>query len=276
MVHTLRAELDAAHAELEAARAELRATREALTASEGVLETLRAELADVEAGRTRALAERTTMQRRLSAIAPAPEPVRLHDILTRRGLTADEHGDALFALLAEYTGPLVDALSLAGSDDLETLLDQRLVLTCTDCTLPDGAAAVTVAKPRCEVCGGSEVDRAFRSLLATCEAQGLRRLVIVGGSPVYRRELKRLAAPHAKTLRIDLVDGRSKPAKRRIRGLARNADRVLLWCSTIVDHATTEAFRAAGATCVWIPHRGIATMLDDAAAQLGQGVPDRG
>ncbi len=280
-IATLEAALGAAQArtgKAEAARVEAQARATALEAERAAardrIAALEAERADLQTQNTTLDAERRGLQRLLSTAPAAPPPAQpLPALLTRRGVAPDEHADALLLLLAERPHALLDALRLAPDSPLGDLLDQRLILTCgvADCAPLDGASALIVSAPRCEICGGSDATRAFHGFAAACLERAVRNVVIVGGSPAYRRTLKTLAAPRRSTLRVELVNGRSKPREQKIRGLARSADLVIIWCATILDHATTNAFEAADAPILRLPHRGIATMLQAAATALQSG-----
>ncbi len=124
---------------------------------------------------------------------------------------------------------------------------------------------------RCEVCGGSDIARAYQGFVDACRAGGVARVVIVGGSPNYRKQLQALHQPHRERLALELRGGKSKRSERRVRGSARSADLVVIWASTIIDHATSNAYQAAGARTLTVPHRGIATMLKAVAAAVRSG-----
>lgn len=218
--------------------------------------------------------QRRGLQRRLAEATPAeapPEAVPLAAVLDARGLAADERAEALLALLGDHPAALLDALPLADGGALTALLDERIVLSCGGpaCAVPEGASVLRVPADRCEICGGSDVRRAFRAFTAACAGAAVQRVVIVGGSPAYRRALTDLAEADRPSVRLELVSGVHKASERRVRGLARNADLVIIWASTILDHATSNAFDAAGGRRLTVPHRGIATMLNYAAEQLG-------
>ena len=212
------------------------------------------------------------LQRKLAeARAPAPSRERsLAALLQARGLEAPENAGALRLLLDAYPHALLEALSPRRAEDLSTLLDRRLVLSCGDgrCADTRRAAVLIVPPGRCELCGGSGAGRAFRDFAEACREAGIHKVVIVGGSPAYRRVLRELAAPGRSALRVEVIDGKARPREKKIRGLARGADRVLIWGATILDHATSDAFEASGARTITIPHRGIATMLRTAAAHI--------
>ncbi len=260
----LRTERDALRTERDALRADhdaLRAERDAL----------RAERGDTIATRERLDRKVRALQRRLE-VAPKPPPASgepISDLLAARGVRADERASALRALLEGHEEALFDALPVAPVAAFTTLLDRRLALSCGCQDLAE-AAVLRVPPDRCEICGGSSAGRAFHTFVAACHAARLRRVVVVGGSPAYRRELRKLADPRRDQVRFEWVPGRQRPPARKVRGHARNADLVLIWCATILDHATTNAYQAAGARTLLVPHRGIATMLTFAAAALQQ------
>jgi hypothetical protein len=122
---------------------------------------------------------------------------------------------------------------------------------------------VRVSPERCEVCGGSDIRVAFDLLLRASRRAGVTRLVIVGGSPAYRTQLKELA--RGTDLKLDLVPGDSKLGKRRARN---DAERVVIWGATELDHGTSAAYEHLGDRLVRVPHRGISRMLREVAEGL--------
>jgi hypothetical protein len=197
----------------------------------------------------------------------------MQELLSSRGLVGEAQVEALLLLLTERPQDLLKALIIAPPQPMVELLEQCLVLSCGvgDCALVEGATALRVSPDHCEICGGSDAARAFHGFAEACRSEGVYRVVIVGGSPAYRKALKALAAPLRSELRVELVPGQAKHREKKIRGMARSADLVIIWCATILDHATTNAFVAAGAPILNLPHRGIATMLGAAAAAVRDG-----
>jgi hypothetical protein len=267
-----RRELEAAQRELTTARAvakERDEARRGLEAAERERDEARRELTAVRAERDAIAKERAALQRQASAAKPAPAPPRprptLREALLERGVDGeDEAGEVLLALLGRSVGALLDALE-ARPELFERVLG-RLTLVCerSECQPSSPHAVVVRVSPeRCEVCGGSDIRVAFDLLLRASRRAGVTRLVIVGGSPAYHTQLKELS--RGTDLKLDLVAGHSKLGKRRARN---EAERVVIWGATILDHGTSAAYEHLGDRLVRVPHRGISRMLREVAEAL--------
>jgi hypothetical protein len=120
----------------------------------------------------------------------------------------------------------------------------------------------------CDLCGGSDTRRAFADLLAACELARVGRVLILGGSPAYREEAQRLVQENPRALTIDFVGEGSKPGTKKALAKARGADVLVVWCSTQLDHTTTDAFGKADALRVVVTRRGIGSMFAQVAEAL--------
>jgi hypothetical protein len=251
-----------------AAQQERDEARRGFEAAQRERDEARRELTTARGERDALAKERAALQRQVSAAPPAPvaSPSRptLREALLERGLDDDtEGGELLLALLDRNLGELLDALE--ARPELERLLG-RVMLVCerTECQ-PSSAQAVVVrvSPERCEVCGGSDIRVAFDLLLRASRRAGVTRLVIVGGSPAYHTQLRDLA--RGTDLKLDLVAGHSKLGKRRARN---EAERVVIWGATILDHGTSAAYDHLGDRLIRVPHRGISRMLREVAEGL--------
>jgi hypothetical protein len=271
-----RRQLEAAQQELTTARAERAAVakerdeaRRGLEAAHKERDEVRRELTAARAERDAIAKERTALQRQVSAAAPAPVPKRsratLRQALAERGIDDEaEAGELLLALLDRSPAELLDALE--APPELAARVLGRLVLVCAreECQPSSPQAVVVRVSPeRCEVCGGSDIRVAFDLLLRASRRAGVTRLVIVGGSPPYHTQLKELS--RGTDLKLDLVAGHSKPGKRRARN---EAERVVIWGATILDHGTSAAYDHLGDRLIRVPHRGISRMLREVAQVL--------
>ncbi|MCB9762034.1 MAG: hypothetical protein H6739_19585 [Alphaproteobacteria bacterium] len=264
--------LAAKEAELQRLRATL-ALREAEQI--GLTEERDAARAEAEAARRRldqATAARQDLQRQLDAV---PAAASLAALLTGRDLRPAEHAEVLAGLAVDFPEALRDAIQVAPAAPLAQLLEERVALTCGDpsCAPGGGVVHVQVEPARCEVCGGSDIARAFQGLLDACRQSPATplRLLIVGGSPSYRTQLDALARPHRGALRLDFIDGKAKQRVQRVRDRVRGADLVVIWGATIMDHATSAAVESAGGATLAVRERGITRMLAAVAAALERG-----
>lgn len=217
--------------------------------------------------------ERRTLARQLDVERAAATPPRtVRDRFADRGVPIDVLADALLALLACDADGVLDALQVAhgaSSAPLDALLDDRLVLTCGQgpcAPQSDSAIVVTVPVEHCEICGGSQIARRLARLDQVCADRDIQRIVVVGGSPVTRTLLRY----HAGSLgvNIDTVDGRSRLSRRRAQRIERTTDLIVVWASTILDHATTNAFQSDDVPRVTVSFRGLARMIDAVVAHL--------
>ena len=272
---------DEAVAALQAQVATERAAREALAAQLAPLQhavgtaKLRVEAAE----RARASAEDRLARQPavISAPAPAPAPVpqalpptTLAEALAARGVTAEEQQRAVAALGATLEArSLLDQLVAADADAFEGFLDRRLALVCGAPTcVPQDAAAVLVVEPaRCDVCGGSDIQRAAGNFAKACAAAGVTRVRVIGGSPNYRTQLEHLF-PKGEALMVLTMRGDKKVPLQRSKRHQAHDDLVIVWGATELDHSTSGAYRAEFGRVMIVAHRGIARMLELAAERI--------
>ena len=154
-------------------------------------------------------------------------------------------------------------------DDLEGFLERRLALVCgAPACVPQDAAAVLVVEPaRCDVCGGSDIQRAAGAFASACAAAGLNRVRVIGGSPAYRTQLEHLF-PKGGPLTVLTMRGDKRVSLNRSKRHQSSDDLVIVWGATELDHATSGAYRAAYGRVMTVAHRGIGRMLELAADRI--------
>lgn len=257
----VREELRSLRAELERARDNLAATREELHRVQSRADELDSHRRSLQRALTRAQEEGQ----------PVSLPPTLSEVLTKRGLKGRDEVRFLFRAVEEarQLHGLVSWLEPTDVEAVERFLDDRVALLgdCEACPKTPGRAIVRVPKERCEICEGSDIKRAVRRFEDACLIFGLRRVVVVGGSPKYHRQLSELVQHHR--LQLDLVPGDVRRTQRQADHDLANADVILLWGATLLDHATSDLYKAPGrARVVRIPHRGIGRMLQLAVDAL--------
>jgi len=277
-----RAELVTAHAGLVTARAQLQAQQHELARTIIERDGLAARVKQLEHERDAALgslaAAAKAMKRRAEPVVarpptPAPEVPRisLAEALVARGLSdPDEQAQALAALTStESARRLMEALETRDIAGLRSALERRLALLCGSpgCAAPAGAAVIEVSPRRCELCGGSEIQRAATRFIHACEAAGIARVRFVGGSPNYRTQLGTLF-PRRGLLTVHTTAGDRRVPLQRAKAQQRSDDLVVIWGATELDHATSGAYRAQFGRVETIAHRGIGRMLDLAAERI--------
>ncbi len=248
-------------------QAELTARNHDILMERDAVTTLRAQLRTIEA------AHRAELGR-----VAAQEPVRvgLAAALLARGIVSmSEQAQALGLLMAgESAARLLELLETRDPDALVSVLERRLALVCGDsgCAPEVGAAALQVEPARCEVCGGSDIQRAAHGFERACAAANIVRVRFVGGSPNYRTKLAALF-PAGGPLNVHTTLGDKRVRLNRSRSQQRGDDLVIIWGATELDHATSGAYRAEYGRTEVIAHRGIGRMLELAAARIGGAPP---
>ena len=269
-----KADLLVARAGLLTARAELQAQQHELARTIAERDGLAARMKQLEQERDAAL--RSLMKPRAEPVrppAPAPEVPRisLAEALLARGLgDPDEQAQALAALVStESARRLMETLETRDIAGLRSALERRLALGCASpgCAAPAGAAVIEVSPARCELCGGSEIQRAATRFIKACEAAGVARVRFVGGSPNYRTQLEALF-PRRGPLTVRTTAGDRRVPLHRSKAQQRSDDLVVIWGATELDHATSGAYRAQFGRVETIAHRGIGRMLDLAAERI--------
>ena len=275
--HALTRERDAASVVVAASRAELAALvarNHALTqerdAATLAMASRRAEATATEAALRAELGSTRAALRAAQASADPPRSSLAAALLARGLVGGPEQAHALALLTeGEAASRVLDLLETRDPAALASLLERRLALVCgaAGCAPELGAAALQVAPARCEVCGGSDIQRAAHGFVRACVAAGLARVRFVGGSPNYRTKLAALF-PAGGPLTVHTTAGDKRVRLNRSRSQQRGDDLVIIWGATELDHATSGAYRAEYGRTEVIAHRGIGRMLELAAARI--------
>lgn len=275
--------LGEAQAERDALRAQLLDAHRALVAAQAEINALRGDLErgqkrqdDAEkhaAGVDRRAAHLEAELRAARAGTASPSRLRLADALQQRGLSARTEADMFLRAIADARlgQKLVEQLLTEDPSELDDLLveDVALIGACPACPRPAGRAVVEVPRPRCDVCGGSDIQRTVKDFIQSALLSGITRVVVVGGSAQYRRTLRELVPKDR--VRLTLVPGDKRRLQADAREDLRNNDLVVVWGATELNHAVSENYTRLpeGAAKVWtINHRGIAGMLTELSVRL--------
>lgn len=198
---------------------------------------------------------------------------RLAALLEGRGLVdADERSAGLAAVLGTDSGrALIDKLGARDGDGVASILERKLALVCDapGCAAPEHAAVLTVAPERCEICGGSDIQRAARTFAEACASAGVTRVRLVGGSPSYKTQIEALF-PRSGALKVLITDGGKRVPLSRSKAQQQNDGLVIIWGATELDHATSGAYRKAFGRVLTIANRGIGRMLELAAVEIAR------
>lgn len=132
----------------------------------------------------------------------------------------------------------------------------------------DGRRLVTVPRPNCEVCGGSNNAAGVRRMVVACTDAGLRRVLVVGGTPNQWDELGALLAGDPLELRF--VDGTRATNERAALQDCAWADLVIVWAPTPLAHRVSDLYAAdrCVADRVEVHRRGIEALATAVADHL--------
>lgn len=221
-------------------------------------------------------AERRALARRLATAEAAVakgETKPLAQLLERRGCRdARERAECIqLVVQAGDVDRFLSVLATADTQALERILDDAVSFVCgrPACRPVAGSKAVVVEPDRCEVCGGSDLQRAAKKLFDTCVERGLRRIRIIGGSPAYHTQLRDLAA--SSDVELKLISGIHKRTEKQARADQKHADLVVLWGATLLDHATAGLYDRKRSSVLTVAHRGLAGMLGRLETMLERG-----
>jgi hypothetical protein len=183
--------------------------------------------------------------------------VRVTDAVNIEGLLRGEGFDTPGALARAREALQAAGLTRAGKRAIaaekvgrvQELLDATLLRACSQACIDidragPGAAreAVTVSRPSCEVCGGSNNRRAGIAMLRALRRKGVRRVVIVGGTPHLWKEAREQFAD-APEIAVRYVDGTdtSHSGKDALTN-KRWAQLIVIWASTPLKHAVSNHY----------------------------------
>lgn len=197
-------------------------------------------------------------------------------LLESLGFRGEAAGAAALAVLvdAKLTRPGKVRIDDAKLDGARRVLRDALAPVCGSpvCVAAaarerPGAAPLEVPAAACCICEGSEQRRGATRLGRVAARRARTRLVVVGGSPETRRQLTELVtAP----VELRLVDGVGRMTADVARAHLAWADLVLIWGSTELDHKVSQHFSSA-ANAITVAKRGVASLLEAAAARLERG-----
>jgi len=232
------------------------------------------QMAELEADLSKQTDALTKLRRRpKQAVAESPGPT-LSELLTARGvLGADEQVRVMSGLAQQ--GKLSQVLRQVRADstpELSAWIDENTALLgdCGECPAVGSRTVLQVPRFRCEVCGGSDIQREARRFVDACLNGGTTRVTLVGGSPKYHRQLRDLI--QHRVLKLRLIPGDARRSLRQARDDLRGSDLVVIWGGTVLDHSTSVPYtqqRELG-RLVTVPHRGITLMLSAVVDHLSK------
>lgn len=144
-----------------------------------------------------------------------------------------------------------------------------LIRVCGACTSlarqDDAREPVATGRAMCEVCGGSDNQRAALECAGVMRANGVTRLLVIGGAPGVWRELADTLKPHG--IEIDIVDGTQRSQSRRdaIQRMNR-AQLMIIWGSTELRHAISSLYTEETPPhlrTITVARRGVAALCNE-------------
>ncbi len=124
-----------------------------------------------------------------------------------------------------------------------------------------GREVIEVDPPFCEVCHGSEGERALLEMADALVAARRPRLLVIGGSPGSRTHIR--DALRGRPIHLELLEGDRPTGEKRARELSASADVIVIWGGTILDHKVSQPFADLGefsAKRITIAQRGAASL----------------
>lgn len=103
-----------------------------------------------------------------------------------------------------------------------------------------GREVIEVDAPFCEVCKGSEGERALLEMADALVAAGRPRLLILGGSPASRTQIR--DSLRGRPVDLEFIEGDRPTGEKRARELSAGADVIVIWGGTILDHKVSQPF----------------------------------
>lgn len=200
--------------------------------------------------------------------------VSLADCLEERGVATSQQGPVSEALAAHFPQDFCGVLC-GVREELTSFLEGALRLCCAHPTcqeLARGRAFVHLVQEesRCEICGGSENQRAIKQLAQYCLARRCYRVTLIGGSPRTHDELQRLWPT---SLSLRLISGKKRRSKQQASEDLRRTDLLIIWGPTILKHRVSELYtdqkdRYGEKICVVKQGRGLSSLVRETIAFL--------
>lgn len=198
------------------------------------------------------------------------EAISFRRFLQAEGIGEDDQAEVLQALATAFSKEAGRLLRVS-AEPFRAFLKAHLRRVCAH---PECREEIRRQGPRlmisavsaksCEVCRGSDNQRAFARLLSVCERLGLRNLLIVGGSEDSHTEVRGFFHP---PFQLRLVNGDDRRFKAQATQDIEWADLIIIWGPTQLPHKISELYtdqRAlAHGRLKIVNHRGVALMAQE-------------
>lgn len=196
--------------------------------------------------------------------------VNIEQLLRELGFDTLEASARARAVLeaAALTNPRKQAIAGYKVTAAEALLSTALIRVCAGaCSRRRGAGRerVTVSPASCELCRGSNNQRAALEATAALAKHGVRKVLIVGGADSQIDDVERLLARDGVELRI--VDGTKKSHTKKM-AIANMgwADLLVIWAPTPLRHSVSNLYSGEQPDhlrVISVPRRGIEALCKE-------------
>ncbi len=167
---------------------------------------------------------------------------------------------------AGLTNPTKVNIQRSKRDAVEEAVRSRIARSCgspsCDRVLATSGRDVIEVEPSfCEVCRGSEGERALMQMADAMVAAGRTRLLVLGGSPASRTQIRETL--RGRPIEVEFIEGDRPTGERRARELSASADIIVIWGGTILDHKVSQPFADLGefsAKRITVAQRGAASL----------------
>lgn len=183
------------------------------------------------------------------------------------------------------TRPRKTGITSAKEESARAALESALAAYCGELrcyALLDsgGRRPVIVARRACEVCGGSNNQRAAREMIRACKDAGVERMLVVGGTPRLEEALQGELTGSTIQLRT-IIGTENEPNQREAIDDCRWADLVVIWAPTPLPHKVSRHYTSdlCQADRVEVHRRGLEALAhavsDHLRARPGERVSQR-
>jgi hypothetical protein len=205
----------------------------------------------------------------------ADDAIPIDELLQHMGFAAPASRRRARAVLesARLTNARKSAIARYKIPAVEEALAAAFVRVCGEACAGlarDGRDAVVVEQSSCEICGGSNNQRAVLSFVRTMRRRRLSRLLVVGGTGRQQTDLEQLLAGSGVEVRC--VDGtRTSHSQRDAESNLRWAQIVAIWGPTPLRHAVSNLYTQAQPPhprVVSVARRGIEALCQELLVNL--------
>jgi len=178
------------------------------------------------------------------------EVMAISDLLENIGFSTPSLQSAPRKIIeaAGYTNPRKVNIAADKAKLIQTYVETNFRLVCSDgCGEALGKKRMKpnlcVETKKCGFCNGSNQNKLLAQMAKNLSDQGLLEILIVGGSTQSANTLNRVLKNCKVNLKI--VEGTKRTNLKTAKLLCRNADVVVIWGATRLDHTVSQVFSAA-------------------------------